>query len=230
MNVLFFSRRAAAAALLVALAGCGTSQTLSAAPGAGFAANSTAGLKAGFKRIYGGIFAKMDGDANGWVDEAEAGQYMSMRDFEAADTASGWGSANRLSKTEFMAWATRTVLWFHDTPDSFANRLRLDLGRAFNRLDANRDGLLVKNEISQADLRRLGLYFALDRVKVRVDVKRVSAEALAAADKNGDKKLSPAEFEDLFVEAVVEALVGAPPAPPAPPAVDPAPVDPAPAP
>lgn len=223
---------AAAMLTLAVLAGCGTTGAMAPVQtrvDAGSVTESTTGLKKAFTRIHKAIFTSMDADSNGWLDEYEAGKHMTMRDFEKADKAKGWGSGNRLSRSEFVEWATTTFLWFNDTPDSFANRFRKDLGKVFNRLDENRDGLLVKNETSLRDMAKLRLTFEYDKLKINVPIKKVPVDGFTAADKTGDGKLSQGEFEDMYLEMVIAALGGeggapAPaPAPPAPPAEDPAP-------
>jgi Ca2+-binding EF-hand superfamily protein len=229
------SHLTAAALVLASLAGCGTTGTqapVSARVDAGSVTSSTSGLKKAFTRIHQAMFTNMDTDKNGWLDEYEVGKHMSMSDFRKADKSTGWGSGDRLSRTEFVNWATNTFLWFHDTPDSFANRFRQDLGKVFNRLDENDDGLLVKNELSNRDMAKLRLTFDYDKLNIHVSIKKVPADAFAAADKTGDASLSQAEFEDMYLETVVSALGGDAPAPaPAPqPAPSEAPPAPAPAP
>lgn len=201
----------AAALTLAMMAGCGTQGSLApvgnqAAPAMG--ASGYTHLKGAFKRIHKAIFTSMDADANGWLDEYEVSKHMSLKDFQKADTASGWGSAGRLSRTEFVNWSTKKFLWFKDDEKAFADRFRKDLGKAFNRLDEDRDGLLEKNETSLRDLARLRLTFEYDKLNVEVPIKKISLETFTAADKTGDSMLSPAEFEDLYIEMVIEALGG----------------------
>lgn len=182
---------------------------------------STAGLQKAFTRVHRAIFDRIDGNQDGWLDEYEVGKYLTMAEFQKADKAQGWGSAGRLSRTEFMNWATQRFFFLKQDKESFANAFRNSLTRAFKRLDSNRDGLLVRTEISQADLRRLGLTFEYPKLRIRETIKKVTPDMFAGADKTGDAKLSQAEFEDLYIELVVQALGGAAPAPnpaPAPPA------------
>ena len=201
----------AAALILATMAGCGTQGSLApvghqAAPAMG--ASGYTHLKGAFKRIHKAIFTSMDADANGWLDEYEVSKHMSLKDFQKADTASGWGSGGRLSRTEFVNWSTKKFLWFKDDEQKFADRFRKDLGKAFSRLDEDRDGLLEKNETSLRDLARLRLTFEYDKLNVKVPIKKISLETFTAADKTGDSMLSPAEFEDLYIEMVIEALGG----------------------
>lgn len=222
--------RAFAALLVATLVGCGNPGTLAPVSQSGaLSARTVDVLRSAFPRIHKALFTSMDANGNGWLEAEEATKHMSAKDFAKADTASGWGSANRLSRTEFVEWATTTILWFNDSPDSFAKRFRADLGYVFGKLDENRDGLLVQRELSLRDLAKHKLAFHYDKLDVHVAIKKVPVDKIAAADKTGDGSLSQAEFESLYVEMIVEALGGegnTPPAPPAP--VDPAPVDPAP--
>lgn len=225
-----------AALMLATLAGCGTNGNLAASTAtarveAGSVTESASGLKAAFTRIHKAMFNAMDTNHDGWLDEYEVGKHMSMKDFKAADKSQGWGSAGRLSRTEFVDWATHTFLWFHDDAASFANRFRQDLGKVFNRLDENNDGLLAKNEVSNRDVAKLRLSFDYDKLNVHVAIKKIPADNFAKADKTGDGNLSQAEFEDLYLETVIAALGGDAPAPnPAPPAPQPAPSEAPPAP
>lgn len=215
----------ATALVLSSLAGCGSQgvQTPTVRTAA-VSAQATDVLKAAFPRIHKAIFTSIDVDGNGWLEPQEATKHMTATDFAKADKAKGWGSANRLSRAEFVEWATSTILWFNDSPASFAKRFRNDLGKVFNRLDENRDGLLGKRELSIRDLAKHKLAFEYDKLNVRKAIEKVPADKIAAADATGDGLLSPAEFESLYVEMIIEALGGegnaTPPAPPAPPATD----------
>lgn len=227
----------AVVAVVSFLTACGTTGTASSPTtptvAGGLTASSTAGLQKAFTRVHRAIFDKLDGNKDGWLDEYEVGKHMTMAEFQKADKKDGWGSAGRLSRTEFTEWATRTFLWFNQDKEGFANSFRGALAKAFNRLDANRDGLLVRTEVSMADLSRLRLSFEYPKLRIQEPIKKVTPEMFAAADKTGDGKLSQAEFEDLYIELVVLALGGsaAAPAPaPAPPAPPVAPAPPAPAP
>lgn len=211
----------ATALILASLAGCGTTGTQApAVRTAVVSAKATGVLKAAFPRIHKAIFTAIDVDGNGWLEAAEATKHMSARDFAKADKAKGWGSGGRLSRAEFVEWATSTILWFNDSPADFAKRFRKDLGHVFNRLDENRDGLLGKRELSIRDLAKHKLAFEYEKLNVRKAIEKVPADKVAAADLTGDGSLSPAEFEGLYVEMVIEALGGegtdAPPAPEAP--------------
>ena len=217
------AKQLAVAAVVSVLTACGTvgapSSPVTSAASDGLSASSTAGLQKAFTRVHRGIFDTIDGNKDGWLDEYEVGKHMTMAEFQKADKKDGWGSAGRLSRTEFMDWATHRFLWFKQDKDGFANSFRNSLTRAFNRLDSNRDGLLVRTEVSMADLQRLGLTFEYPKLRIRVPIKKVTPDMFASADKTGDGKLSQAEFEDLYVELVVQALGGGAPAPaPAPPA------------
>lgn len=192
-------------------------------------AEATNTLMKGLARIHKAIFDKIDKDGNGKIDEYEAGPNLTLDDFRKADK----NRNGKLTFTEFKNYATTNLFFFRDNPKAFTERVRSGLRRAFDRLDRSpRDGTLVNRELSNNDLKRLGLTFEYQRLGVKVKIAKVSDEAFAAADKTGDGRLGQAEFEDLYIEAVIEALGGtpggggsapppAPPADPVPPAGDP---------
>ncbi|MEB3284126.1 MAG: hypothetical protein VKN33_02415 [Candidatus Sericytochromatia bacterium] len=202
-------------------------------------AEATNTLMKGLSRIHKAIFDKIDVDGNGKIDEYEAGPNLTMDDFKKADR----NRNNKLTFTEFKSYAITNLFFFRDNPKSFTERMRAGLRKAFTRLDNSpRDGMLANRELSNNDLKRLGLTFEYKRLGVVVKVSKVSDAAFAAADKTGDGKLGQAEFEDLYIESVIEALGGTPgggggaapvpsdPFPPAPPVGDPIPGPPPPAP
>lgn len=190
-------------------------------------AEATNTLMKGLARIHRAIFDKIDKDGNGKIDEYEAGPNLTLNDFRKADK----NRNNNLTFSEFKKYATTNLFFFRDNPKSFTERVRSGLRRAFERLDRSpRDGVLANRELSNNDLKRLGLTFEYARLGVLVKVNKVSDAAFAAADKTGDDRLGQAEFEDLYIECVVEALGGTPgggapmpvePMPPAPPVGDP---------
>jgi hypothetical protein len=231
-----FTTRAASAlfagtVIATTLVGCGAAPT--AIVGASVSAADAEALEAtvlkkAFERIHQGVFHKLDADGNKAIDEYEAGPQLSLADFSKADKSKN----HKLTYAEFKKYAVTNLFLFKDTPSSFLSRFRADLGKVFNRLDENRDGLLAKTEVSQADLRKLRLTFEYPRLNIKVPIQNVG-DAFAASDKTGDGKLGQAEWEDCYIELVVVALGGdggaTPPAPPEP-QPEPAPVDPAPAP
>jgi Ca2+-binding EF-hand superfamily protein len=215
---------AVAALLLTSLAGCGTHGVMvPATRSTVVTAQATDVLKAAFPRIHKAIFTSMDVNKDGWLTPDEATKHMSAADFDKADKAKGWGSAGRLSRAEFVEWATKTILWFNDDAAAFAKRFRKDLGNVFTKLDENKDGLLGKRELSIRDLAKHHLTFTYDKLNIQVAIEKVPADKVAGADQTGDGNLSPAEFESLYVEMVIEALGGEGNEPPAPPAPSPAP-------
>ncbi|MEB3196311.1 MAG: EF-hand domain-containing protein [Candidatus Sericytochromatia bacterium] len=220
---------------VLALSGCGVQPTsLAVDRSAAIAeAEATNTLMKGLARIHQAIFAKLDKDANKAIDEYEAGPNLTMDDFRKADR----NRNGKLTFSEFKSYATTHLFFFRDTPKAFTERVRGALKRAFDRLDHSpRDGMLANRELSNRDLQRLGLSFEYARLGITVKVAKVSDAAFTAADKVADGKLGQAEFEDLYVECVIEALGGTPgggsappaedpnvpPVPPAPPAEDPA--------
>jgi hypothetical protein len=207
------------------LAGCGTTGTMvpgmAAATAGDVEAMQSTVLKKAFERIHQAVFHKLDVDQNKAIDEYEAGPQLSLKDFDRADKSHN----HKLTYSEFKSYAVTNLFLFKDTPQSFLNRFRSDLAKVFSRLDSNRDGLLVKSEVSNRDLQKLRLTFEYPRLNISVKIQE-AGDTFAASDKTGDGKLGQAEFEDMYIELVVLALGGdggAPPAPPAPPEPQPEP-------
>ena len=203
------------------LAGCGvgaagtgsgvTGTTVRSTTGETLQARSTAGLLAGFERIHKGIFAKMDTNKDSSIDEYESAPLMTLKEFQRADL----NLTGKIEYRELVMFATDNG-WKgyipgygkYDSADKFAGRFRHYLADRFDRLDLNNDGFLKNYELSNRDLQRteLGLNYPEFRLKVRVAA--VSDDEFKAGDKTADGKLSPAEFEDLYIDLVVAALAG----------------------
>ncbi len=142
---------AAAMVATLGLAGCGkTSVTGAVRPTSVVNAQATQTLKDGFKHVHLAAFSKLDANADGTIDEYEAGPYIDLRDMTKADT----NQNGKLSHEEFMAYATRTGLfgWFHTDQASFLSGQRNAMLKAFSRLDANKDMLLVPAEMTDGAL------------------------------------------------------------------------------
>ena len=216
----------AGAVIASALTGCGAAGTMPTAAsqvtGGNVEAMEATVLKKAFDRIHRAVFTKLDVDGNKKIDEYEAGPQLSLKDFGKADK----NRNHNLTYSEFKNYAVTNLFLYRDTPQSFLTRFRGDLAKVFSRLDSNRDGLLVKSEVSNADLKKLRLTFEYPRLNIKVSITKVG-DAFAAADRTGDGKLGQAEWEDCYIEFVVLALGGdaSAPAPvdpnPAPPAEDP---------
>lgn len=229
MSSLFNSRTSAAlvaGTMMVAiLAGCGTSINTPATvrTAADAQAMEATVLKKALERIHQAVYTRLDVDGNKSIDEYEAGPNLTLKDFKNADK----NGNHKLTYAEFKKYAVTELFFFKDTPDSFLKRFRQDLGSVFRRLDSNKDGMLVKNEVSNADLAKLRLTFEYPRLNITVKVQKCTPEMFAAADRTADTRLGEAEFEDLYIEAVVGALGGgsapapAPSEEPAPPAEEP---------
>lgn len=196
------------------VAGCGASpagnQTL-AHPSTSLLleSRSTQGLLAAFDRIHKAIFDRIDTNKDGSLDEYEAGNTMSLRDFEKADL----NLTGKIEYREFVLFATDNGWkgWIpgfgkNDTAEKFASRFRRYLADRFDRLDLNGDGFLKNYELSNRDLQRTMLGLEYPEVNVKVRISAVSDDEFKAGDKTGDGKLSPAEFEDLFMELVIKGL------------------------
>lgn len=214
----------AAAALL---SGCGQSANmagLASSNVAGFNAEATRTLKKAFNHIHQAAFAKFDANADKSIDEYEWGP-IDLKDFTKADK----NRNGKLTKTEFMNYADG-VGFFRQDKDAFMKDTRNALGKAFTKLDANRDRMLQKEELNTKALKKLGIYLAMPGLGLKVTIDEFDAELFTASDKTGDKLLSQAEFEDYCMDEFIFRINPdynpnpAPPAPPepAPPAEEPA--------
>ena len=224
------------------LAGCGIGGTtvgMQANQALGFDAAASATLRKGFKDVHTAIFTKIDSNGDNFIDEYEAGPFFNLtREFPKADKGKSGKGNGKISRTEFMKYATAGgFLMGNDNPNKFLDRMRAFLATAFTRLDKKEGGLfgtgdkyLTQEELSSTALRSLGLGFAYEKLHVRVRIDEVSGEDFAAADVTGDGKISQGEWEDLYMKLVVRAInpnAGSTPAPtpPADPGT-PAPADP----
>lgn len=211
-------RKAGSGLLGVALiAGCGVApagnQTVAPqATSAVLEAKSTQGLLAAFDRIHKAIFDRMDSNKDGSLDEYEAGNSMSLRDFEKADL----NLTGKVEYREFIRFATDNGWkgWIpgfgkSDTAEKFASRFRGYLADRFDRLDINNDGFVKNYELSNKDLQRTMLGLDYPEVNAKVRISAISDDEFKAGDKTADGKLSPAEFEDLFMDLVVKGLTPA---------------------
>lgn len=173
-------------------------------------ARSTAGLLAGFDRVHKAIFAKQDRDADGQLTEYEAGPMFALDRFASIDLNMDGSVGYR----EFLAAATDLGFpsWWpggprRDNAERFAGRFRTYLADRFVRLDASRDGFLVDRELSNADLARVRVGLEYPELNLRpVLIKAIATDAVKAADKTGDARLSPGEFEDLYMDLIVAEL------------------------
>ncbi|MNR78988.1 EF hand [compost metagenome] len=222
------------------LAGCGMGGTtvgLQGTQAAGFDAAASATLRKGFKEVHTAIFSKIDSNGDNYIDEYEAGPFFNLtREFPKADKGKNGKGNGKISRTEFMKYATAGgFLMGNDNPDKFLDRMRAFLATAFTRLDKREGGLfgtgdkyLTQEELSSTALRSLGLGFAYEKLHVRVRIDEVSSEDFAAADVTGDGKISQGEWEDLYMKLVTRAInpnAGSAPTPPADPGAG-APADP----
>ncbi len=221
------------------LAGCGVGGNtvgMQSTQAVGFDAAASATLRKGFKEVHTAIFTKIDSNGDNFIDEYEAGPFFSLtREFPKADKGKNGKGNGKISRTEFMKYATAGgFLVGADNPNRFLDRMRNFLATAFNRLDQKEGGFfgagdryLTEKELSSKALRTLGLGFAYEKLHIRVRIDEVPSEDFTAADVTGDGKLSQGEWEDLYMKLVVRAInpnAGGSPAP-TPPA-DPVPADP----
>lgn len=211
----------------VLLSGCGQSANvagLASTNAAGFNAEATKTLKKAFNHIHQAAFSKFDSNADKSIDEYEWGP-IDLKDFSKADK----NRNGKLTKTEFMNYADGTG-FFRQDKDDFMKATRTALGKAFSKLDANRDRMLQKEEMNSKALKKLGMYLALPGLNLKVVIDEFDGELYTSSDRTGDKLLSQAEFEDYCMDEFIYRINPdyqqnpTPPAPPepAPPAEEPA--------
>ena len=204
----------ALSAALTLLAGCGiaSNEPIMTNNVAGFGALSTQGLTQGFQAIHDALFAKIDVNHDGYIDENEAGPYFNLQT-EFPEAAHG---QDRISKADFIAYATAGgFLRPQDTPAAFVQRMRNFLAQVFQRLDkpapnsgffAHGDGYLEPAELSNQAVAQLGLGFAYPRLHFQVAITSFDPTDIKAADVLGLGKLTQSEFEDLYMRAIVRAI------------------------
>ncbi|MBU6429443.1 MAG: hypothetical protein KGR26_10560 [Cyanobacteria bacterium REEB65] len=196
------------------LAGCGLApdSTLPSSnlSGSNVSAQSTGGLETGWTSIHQAIFNKIDVLHQGYLSEDEAGPYISLTDFLKADVDHN----DRLDFNEFMSFATQGgFLQANDSPSAWITRMRGELGSIFKTLDTDGDGWLEQSELSSQALARIHLAFYYPNLHITVNLPTVTPAEFSAADHLGTHQLSQAEFEDLYVQMVVDALNPPAPAP-----------------
>ncbi|MEB3299680.1 MAG: hypothetical protein VKO21_09370 [Candidatus Sericytochromatia bacterium] len=210
-------RSAALTGALVAttgLLGCGTTPNAAVSANAGgtVSAQSSAVLRQGFEDVHKAIFGVMDSNADGNIDEYEAGPFFNLRtEFPRADKS----KAGIINYNEFMTYATKGgFLGINDTPERFLERERRNLDRAFRVLDVAPkkgwfeygDGYLSSSEVARKAVTNLGLSYSYPKLHVEVRVKGFRRADFQAADKTGDRRLSQGEFEDLYIKSVIDLI------------------------
>jgi len=209
-------KKLAALAMVGMVAGCGGTQVapVMGTPSVNVSSKSTTGLQAAWDQIHKQIFANVDANKDGKIDEYEAGNTIDLAAFKKADL----NYDGAVDYNEFMKFATKGgFLQGSDTPEKFVARLRADLGKTFKSLDSlpkrgwfdRGDGLLGADELTGKALKGAGLGFYYPNLKVSFAIGEVSDDQFKAADKTGDGKLGPAEFEDLYVALVLAGLAPA---------------------
>lgn len=210
-------KKLAALVLVGVLAGCGGVQVApiaAVAPASNVNGKSTSGLKAAWDQIHKQIFSNLDANKDGKIDEYEAGATIDLASFRKADL----NMDGVVDYNEFMKHATKGgFLQGNDTVDKFVGRIRDELGSTFKKLDTmpkrgwfdKGDGLLEAAELTSKSLKGVGLGFYYPSLKISFAISEVTEDQFKAADKTGDAKLGPAEFEDLYVSLVLAGLTPA---------------------
>jgi Ca2+-binding EF-hand superfamily protein len=214
MSLAAFPRRIALVALL-SLSACGVPSGLSPATPGNVPVQALAAqtLKEGFKRVHKAIFARLDANHDNFIDEYEAGPNLPLDIFEELDR----DHDGKISYTRFMEFATEGgLLAPDDTADRFFGRMRNFLADVFKRLDrpsggwfSKGDGYLTPEELGATSVAKLGLGFKYPSLNLRVLIPAFDEAALKAADRTGDGRISQGEFEDLYIEAVIQNIASA---------------------
>ncbi|MGE5708167.1 MAG: hypothetical protein ACM3YO_07520 [Bacteroidota bacterium] len=193
----------------ITLAGCGTTAsapTLSKSTETD-SADATHTLKKSFRALHKAIFAKIDANSDKYIDEYEAGQYISLKDITNMDK----NHDGKISYRTFMEYATKTTFlgfipWGNDTDIKFMKRIRDQLAWVFKKLDTNNSWLLEEKEMTKTALKKMALGFSYDNLRIKLDLDFFTPDEIKAADKTGDGNLSQAEFEDLYMNKVIALL------------------------
>lgn len=197
---------------IAGLTGCGQlpGTSVRSAGSTQVAASSTQALKAGFTRVHQAIFAKLDANHDGSIDEYEAGPTIPLNIFTKLDR----NNDGMITQAQFIQFATAGGFFTgSDTEDRFFVRMRDYLGTAFTKFDqpasgmfSRGDGFLTREELSDKAVAKVGLGFRYPTLNITTSLVTVTDELYAASDKTSDGKLSQAEFEDLYMDMVVAAL------------------------
>lgn len=195
-----------AVAAVAMLAGCGANALPNAQVRAQMAAEAqaTQTLKDGFKHVYAAAFSKCDANADGAIDEYEAGPFLDLRDFGRADE----NKNGKLTNKEFLDWANRGWIFglFAQDADGFFKSQRRSMLKAFDRLDADKNHLLSETELNDGALANAKLSLTLGGLKTKVQLTTTTEEAFKAGDKTGDGALSQGEFEDFVLNGWVSQI------------------------
>ncbi|HBN08295.1 MAG TPA: hypothetical protein DD435_06520 [Cyanobacteria bacterium UBA8530] len=210
----------------IALSGCGVGLAganlkLSTASDQ-YNADATQTITKSFKEIHKAIFALIDNNKDKQIDEYEAGQYIRLTDMAKMDKDHN----GKISYTVFMTYATDNGFFGGtDNANKYLKRMRSDLQYAFKTLDRDKSWLLEAKELTNTQVKKLGLGFAYDNLHITLKMPSFAPEDIAAADKTGDAKLSQAEFEDLYINKVKSLInpAGNSPEPAPAPSIDPIP-------
>lgn len=209
-------RYPAALVALTLVAGCGTALTPVQPTGpSGLDALSMPAMRAGFRTLHAHLFTLVDTTGDGYLSEPEAAPYFDLKvEYPVVSRSAGSQVGDgRISRNEFLWHATEgRFLAGFSSPGDFARQLRAYLQGHFDRLDraedlaATGDGFLQLMPLAGRDLAAEGLGFIYPKFRISLMLAGFSLAEVQAADSSRDGRLSQAEFEDLYMAAVLREL------------------------
>jgi hypothetical protein len=205
-------RHVVSIALVLSVVGCARSGPLNVSafnPRVGVRSSDV--LKKGFTDIYSAVFEKLDINKDGEIDEYEAGPTIDLRKFARVDQKRN----GKLAKKEFLDFALGRNFITKLLPEPklikfqegmFLHQARAAISGDMRRLDHNRDGYLMPEELSDKALGKLKINLSEPALNLKVYLKTNDPSLFEFSDKTKDGKLSQGEFEDYCMTAFLKLI------------------------